>query len=317
MPPRTSVAATALCTSTGSFSHFTSPYSLPHAHSSRTTHDAHAAHNGSSRRRISCCSHEPRARLGKDRARCYATQSSKPTEPSEATPPWPRTAQPTPYEILGIQRGAPYTKRRFYQLVKLYHPDTHDRQDAETPTSRQQLSNATRLERYRLIVAANDVLSDPQKRRLYDHHGIGWTHDHRPHDLREADRAWRQQPGNASRNATWEDWERWRNERNGKPSEPMYMSNGTFAALVVCMCMIGALAQMSRAEAAGEQYVDFVQQNDWAIGQKMRQSTMAASGRTKDERVDSFLRERENLAFEFQPGKFDGPSSPSPRDRSG
>ncbi|QPG93655.1 hypothetical protein C2857_001438 [Epichloe festucae Fl1] len=253
------------------------------------------------------------------RTRCYATQPPR-AEPSDQVPPWPRATSPTPYEILDTKRGAPYTKRRFYQLVKLYHPDTHDRPASSFPAI-QQLSNATRLERYRLIVAANDLLSDPQKRRLYDHHGIGWTDDLRPHDVRGADRAWRHRPGNASRNATWEDWERWRNERDGnnnnnKSSELMYMSNGMFATLVVCMCMIGALAQMNRAEAVGEQYVDLVQQKDWAIGQKMRESTVAASGRSKDERVDSFLRERENLSFEFQPAKFDGAPSSHPN-RSG
>ncbi|OAQ66448.1 Hsp40 co-chaperone Jid1 [Pochonia chlamydosporia 170] len=236
-------------------------------------------------------------------SRRYAT---KPPNSNADLPPWPRSPHPTPYEIFGIQRGTPYTKRRFYQLVKLYHPDTHDK---ETTTPSPTLTHATRLERYHLIIAANDLLSDPNKRRLYDHHGIGWTDVHRAPNLREADKAWRHQPGNASRNATWEDWEAWRNARAGKPSEPMYMSNGTFAALVVCMCMIGALAQMNRAEAAGEQYVDFVQQKDWAIGQKMRDKSVAAAGRTKDERVDTFLRDRENLSFEFQPGRYDGPTS--------
>ncbi|KAG5975963.1 hypothetical protein E4U55_007526 [Claviceps digitariae] len=317
MPPKTSAAAAvAICTSTSSLSHVASPYSSSPAlaHAIFTIHGAHSAHNGALPR-ISCCSHQSRARSGRGRARCYATQSSKPTEPSDIIPPWPRAAHPTPYEIFGIQRGEPYTKRRFYQLVKLYHPDTHDRPGSE-PSSSQQLSNATRLERYRLVVAANDVLSDPHKRRLYDHHGIGWTDDHRPHGFREADRAWRERPGNASRNGTWEDWERWRQARDGKPNEPMYMSNGMFATLVVCMCMIGALAQMSRAEAAGEQYMNVAQQKDREIGQKVWQSTMAASGRSRDERVDAFLRERENLMFEFQPGKFDGGPPPSPPDRS-
>ncbi|KHN97155.1 Heat shock protein DnaJ [Metarhizium album ARSEF 1941] len=243
-------------------------------------------------------------------SRCYAT---RPPKPDDADPPsWPRSPHPTPYEIFGMQRGAPYTKRRFYQLVKLYHPDTRDADSLPAPS--QQLSHAARLERYHLVVAANDLLSDPSKRRLYDHHGIGWTGGQRVPDLREADRTWRHQPGNASRNATWEDWEQWRNERNGKPSEPVYMSNGTFAALVVCMCMIGALAQMSRAEAAGEQHVDFAQQKDWAIGQKMRESTMASAGRTKDERVDTFLRDRENVSFDFRPGKYDAPPSRGSRE---
>lgn len=237
---------------------------------------------------------------------------------------WPRSAHPSPYEVLGLHRNAPYTKRRFYQLVKLYHPDMPRPADTTTPPP-PRLTSAVRLERYRLVVAAHGLLSDPQKRHLYDRHGIGWVsspppppQQHHPdhyyhphHHARDMDRSWRYQPGNASRNATWEDWEQWRAAASGKTSgQPTYMSNGTFAALVVCMCMIGAFAQMERAEAAGEQYVDFVQQKDWAIGQKMRESTIASSGRTKDERVDSFLRDRENLTFDFQPAKFDAPPSP-------
>lgn len=261
-------------------------------------------------RRPQC--HELPKRCPYAQSRCYAARTPPNPDPWDA-PSWPRSAHPTPYEIFGIQRGTPYNKRRFYQLVKLYHPDTHDSAVASTPS--QGLSHATRLERYHLVVAANELLSDPVKRRLYDHHGIGWTDGHRAPNLGEVDREWRNQPGNASQNATWEDWERWRRERAGTAGEPMYMSNGMFATLVVCMCMIGALAQMNRAEATGEQYVDFVQHKDSAIGQKMRDNTTAAAGRTKDERVDTFLRDRENLSFDFQPGKYDAP--PQTAHRSG
>ncbi|KAG6040741.1 hypothetical protein E4U41_007250 [Claviceps citrina] len=307
--------AAAVCTSSTAILQLALPYTAP-ALPSGTTHSSVLLPG------FFCCSyHEPKPRAGRSRVRWLATHqsSSKPSEPPDMTPPWPRAAHPTPYEVLGIPRGAPYAKRQFYQLVKLYHPDTHDRSLSGCP-SIQKLPQATRLERYRLIVAANDLLSDPHKRRLYDHHGIGWTDDRRPRDLADADRAWRDRPGNASRNATWEDWERWRRERDGKPGDgaggQTYMSNGVFATLVVCMCMVGALAQMSRAEAAGEHYVDLVQQRDWAIGQKMRESTTAASGRSRDERVDCFLRERENLAFDFQPDRGDDGRDASQSNRS-
>lgn len=89
----------------------------------------------------------------------------------------------------------------------------------------------------------------------------------------------------------------------------MYMSNGLFAAAVVAMCMVGALAQANRAETAGSQYVDFAAQKDWAIGQDMRSKTVAAAGRSKDERVEGFLRDRENVSYDYIPGRFDGPGS--------
>ena len=227
---------------------------------------------------------------------CRAPQARSYARHADTPPRWPTSRDPTPYEIFGIAPSEPYTKGRFYQLVKLYHPDTHD------PST---TSQATRGERYRLVVAANKLLSDPAKRRMYDDHGLGWTGEpHRAPTMREADRAWRHQPGSAARNATWEDWQRWREEQSGTaPREPMYMSNGMFAALVVAMCMVGAMAQANRAETNGAQYVDFVSQKDWAIGQQMQRSTLESAGQTKDQRVEGFLRDRENLAYDFSPDR--------------
>ncbi|KAM4056589.1 DnaJ domain-containing protein [Hirsutella rhossiliensis] len=207
----------------------------------------------------------------------------------DAPPAWPRSSHPTPYEIFDIHKAAPYTKRRFYQLVKLYHPDTHD-----SHTRGPFLPSATRLERYRLVVAANDLLSDPEKRRLYDSH----------------DRAWRHQPNSPARNATWEDWERWYEARDGRRREPTYMSNGTFATLVVMMCMVGAMTQANRAEASGAHFVESTKQRHAAIGQDMLRSSTALAGRSKDERVDSFLRDRQNVASDYAPSRCNAPSQP-------
>ncbi|POR36950.1 Uncharacterized protein TPAR_02848 [Tolypocladium paradoxum] len=247
-------------------------------------------------------------------ARGYATAQNG---PDDHVPTWPRTPHPTPYEIFDMHKGAPYTKRRYYQLVKLYHPDTHHRHHrgaaaasstaSASSSSAPGLSHVARLERYRLVVAANNLLSDPSKRRLYDAHGIGWTDGRRAPSLREADRAWRHQPNSAAHNATWEDWERWHEAREGRRPEPTYMSNGMFAALVVAMCTVGAMAQANRAETAGAQAVEFSHQRNAAIGQEMRRNTMVSAGRSKDERVDSFLRDRENVAYDFAPGRYDEP----------
>jgi hypothetical protein len=218
--------------------------------------------------------------------RTYATVNDQ----SRGTAPWTTSQHPTPYEILGVQRGVPYTKRRFYELVKLYHPDKHDHSPAIA-----HLPTATRVERYRLIVAANDILSDPAKRRLYDDHGLGWTAGRTPsvHEtMRHADQAWRQRANNPAGNATWEDWERWYERRDGKAQEPMYMSNGTFATLIVALCMIGAFVQMYRADSMGAKYVEYKARHHGAIAEDMRRVSLAAAGRSRDERVDEFLRDR-------------------------
>ncbi|KAF7546399.1 hypothetical protein G7Z17_g8470 [Cylindrodendrum hubeiense] len=239
------------------------------------------------------------------RRQSYATVNNRRPGGSarDDVPDWPKTPHPTPYDIFAMRRTDAYTKHRFFQLVKLYHPDRHSHASAV-----HHIPTATRLERYRLVVAANDLLSDPSKRSLYDSQGVGWTGS-RPATLNESvrhsEKSWRHQPGNAARNATWEDWERWHDARDGKPSDPMYMSNGVFATLVVMLCMVGAFAQMSRAEQAGGDYVEMRKQSNNVIGQQMARTTYMAAGRNKDERVDSFLRERENTTFEYTPSKYD------------
>ncbi|KAK7423202.1 J domain-containing protein 1 [Neonectria magnoliae] len=257
-----------------------------------------------SRRLCSPCG-RPQSYTTVNNRRGYATvYSRRPDGPAHHdVPDWPKALHPTPYDILAMRKNDPYTKHRFFQLVKIYHPDRH----GHTPTVHR-LPHATRLERYRLIVAANDLLSDPSRRSLYDTQGVGWTGDRPPtlnESVRHAEKSWRHQPGNASRNATWEDWERWYDARDGKTHDSMYMSNGVFATLVVMMCMIGAFAQMSRAEQSGAEYLEMRDQSNLAIGQQMARTTSVSAGRSKDERVVSFLRERENIAYEFTPSKYD------------
>ncbi|KAH8718389.1 J domain-containing protein 1 [Beauveria bassiana] len=208
-------------------------------------------------------------------------------------------------------RRDPYTKRRFHQLVKLYHPDMTPPPTPAASAAATPLSPAVRTERYRLVIAANDLLSDPSKRQLYDLHGAGWYHGGAP-DLRQRDRDWRYQTNSPARNATWEDWEAWHQEQRrqrygGAPPKPVYMSNGLFATLVVAMCFVGAMAQKNRALAIGEQYVEFVEDRNADIGRAMQRSTSASAGRSREERIDSFVRDRENVAYRYRPSKYDAP----------
>ncbi|KAJ6782879.1 hypothetical protein PWT90_11057 [Aphanocladium album] len=85
------------------------------------------------------------------------------------------------------------------------------------------------------------------------------------------------------------------------------MSNGLFAALVVAMCFVGAMAQKNRAMAVGEQYVEFSQDRNADIGRAMQRTTGAAAGRSREERIESFVRDRENISFSYRPTKYDVP----------
>lgn len=201
--------------------------------------------------------------------------------------------EPTPYDIFHISKGAVYNKLRFYELVKLYHPDRkhHTKHDG--------VPHLTKLERYRLVVAANDILSDPTKRRLYDVYGAGWGGEgDMQSKFREVDRAWRSAPGNASMNATWEDWERWYDERNGKKQQPVFMSNTGFAGVVFLFVLIGAWGQSARAGKHSVNLLDMQEQNHETVSKGLQHRVLESSGKSREDRVENFLRQRQGWGYD-------------------
>lgn len=79
---------------------------------------------------------------------------------------------------MGIRKDSKYFKSRYFDLVKIYHPDSQ-----ASPLARK-LPREERLARYRLIVDAHEILSDDQKRTAYDSYGLGWTLPSRNRGLR-------------------------------------------------------------------------------------------------------------------------------------
>ena len=65
-----------------------------------------------------------------------------------------------PYEILEIKRGATQqeVKKAYRRLVKDYHPDKNKAPDAQDVFVR--------------LTKAYELLSDPERRRMYDNHGV-------------------------------------------------------------------------------------------------------------------------------------------------
>jgi len=206
---------------------------------------------------------------------------------------WPTSLHPTPYEIFNLARGAPYSKRRFIELAKLYHPDRH------THNTDDGIPHRTKLERYRLIVTAHEILSDPERRRLYDSHGAGWEAHAAPDSARAADRAWLRQAGNASMNGTWEDWERWYQERDGKEKqEPVFVSNGGFVTIVVLLALIGGWGHVTRAGANASKLMDVREEQHVSAAKAMRQRQNQSIGLNKEERVRYFLQQREGWGYD-------------------
>lgn len=229
--------------------------------------------------------------------RSHATVHNKSgNHASPAPSKWPSGSNPTPYQIFDQKINTPYSKARFYELVKIYHPDRHRQIPGDT------LKDDVRLERYRLIVAANEILSDPVKRRSYDLYGAGWgskrTMDNSA--FRHADRSWRNEPGNPSMNATWEDWERWYGERSGEPKQKqqtVFMSNELFVVVLCVFVIVGSMGQARRATSTTMNVVEMRDQRHEAISSEMAKRRMESGGLTRHERVETFLRQREGWAL--------------------
>jgi curved DNA-binding protein CbpA len=227
---------------------------------------------------------------------------------------WPTKASssttPTPYEIFDIAKDAAYSKRKFYELVKIYHPDRHGHED--NPCSKQ-LSHGESLERYRLVILAHEILSDPIKRRAYDSHGAGWadnkrirtryTHGYYAEGSR---RPYGTGPGcdnSPFANATWEDWERWyARDRSGtarQTYEGNYINPNMFASFVVLMAVVSGVAQATRAgQYSGsleERANAFTEKTSRFLNERAEKQKM--DGFDADGRIKWFLEKRDPTKY--------------------
>ena len=227
--------------------------------------------------------------------------------PHHAWPlPPPNHPNPTPYQILSIERKAPYTKLRFHELVKLYHPDRN------LTTS---LPPAVRMERYRLIIAAHDILSDPTKRSAYDRFGAGWNGRAAVRGANdEAAGPFSQNWTQTSRDdpiwgcATWEDWEKYHHEKakarvertegaagvNYPVRTGLYLTNGYFLMIVMALGLMGSTANYTRATSEGQLFVDQRDHlHDRAVKELRQVKQDALMGGSRSSRVEWFVRNRE------------------------
>ncbi|KAJ5541288.1 hypothetical protein N7494_006364 [Penicillium frequentans] len=207
--------------------------------------------------------------------RGYATASDAPGHQDA----WPTSRSFTPYDVFNIPRNAAYTKTRYYDLVKLYHPDRHSA--GITPE--------VRLQRYKIVVAAHEILSDPIKRAAYDKFGTGWTYASRPDPT-----AGPYGPDvNIYGNATWEDWERWNNRHNGKQQH--IVDHRTFTRLIILLTLFGGAVQASwigQMNTGYEERLREVSEDSMRFLSGRRQSAINQMP-SNDARVQSFLIRRD------------------------
>lgn len=217
---------------------------------------------------------------------------------------------PTPYQIFDLKQNATYSKAQYYKLVKLYHPDLNGGLDKNIPGS-------VKMERYRLIVAAHTILSDPAKRNAYDRFGAGWegraefgqkgswgssSTEGQPGPFTSS---WSDPNDPVWNNATWEDWERWRMRRDGTypdKTAPVYMANSYFVALIALLAMAGSTWNYNRAHDAGTYFVeqrDLVHDRSAKDLRRVRQDVSTIESR--DARIEYFLRQREATLGTYDP----------------
>ncbi|KAH8590900.1 Hsp40 co-chaperone-like protein Jid1 [Bisporella sp. PMI_857] len=239
--------------------------------------------------------------------RSYAIVSNGFSKQNNIRHRWPAVtsanAIPTPYQIFDQKKGSKYSKQRFYELVKIYHPDKHGECDG--------LSYATKVERYRLIVAANDLLSDPAKRKAYDCWGAGWNGAPDialARDRQDSSTIWGNYsgqdwrgPDGPSQNATWEDWERWYQRDAKGRQEPRFVSNSAFVSLIFVFAILGGVGQATRV---GNHSMSFIEQRDALHDdisndlRRRRKETITAYS-SRDERIQKFIEQRESYVYDM------------------
>jgi curved DNA-binding protein CbpA len=151
-----------------------------------------------------------------------------------------------------LEKSAVYSKHKFYELVKIYHPDRTGIGASEG------ITHVERLERYRLVVQAHEILSDPVKRRAFDSSGAGWgasrsaTRHSRGFTNSEG-KSYGYGPDDDSsifQNGTWEDWERWY-RRHDNPNKQaysgIYLHPNAFASFVILLAVLTGVLQATRA----------------------------------------------------------------------
>ncbi|KAK4549218.1 hypothetical protein LTR36_007676 [Oleoguttula mirabilis] len=283
---------------------YTSLHSLPTASGSSTS--------SLSRRRESTRQRACRRREQSGYATLAGESQDQDTQQShgQAERPWPKSLEgqssPTPYQILAMKHNAIYTKARFYEMVKLYHPDL------SKDSALNKAAHQVKMERYRLIVAAHTILSDPVRRSAYDRLGAGWDgkadvgvkeNGHAGSQPGPFSRSWSDPADPIWQNATWEDWERFHARKaqeqgtaEGGAKEQqtgVYMQNSYFFVLVVILAMVGSSMNYNRAQDAG---VYFVEQRDLVhdrAAKELRRVRQDISGMGKEEKIQWFLRQRE------------------------
>lgn len=125
----------------------------------------------------------PRHRLYATHAATSPSASDSSFNPGSSSShdfPFPRSRHPTPFEIFHLPRtcSTAQVKARYYDLVKVYHPDkaVHLSNSAKGKgRANAEAANDEASRRFQLITDAYELLRHPTRRQMYLRTGEGWS----------------------------------------------------------------------------------------------------------------------------------------------
>ncbi|CAG8572440.1 2105_t:CDS:10 [Ambispora gerdemannii] len=160
--------------------------------------------------------------------------------PQQPKPPpplslWHTKTNPNPFDIFDLPHTACAAdiKKRYYDLVKEYHPD----QSRDT--------SAVVLERFRKVVAAYEILGNPRKKDLYLRYGFGWEEQQ---NNSSSANFYNNNNHSKFHNKNWHDKDRYHGAFNN--NEPIFMANSYLAAFIITTALFGGMIQLLRLESS-------------------------------------------------------------------
>jgi curved DNA-binding protein CbpA len=203
---------------------------------------------------------------------------------------WPKVPNPTPYEILSLPPTASPTeiKKRYYELARKYHPDSR----FGTAEAEQE-----RLQRFRQVVQANELLSAARTRRIYDKEGSGWG-SMDMNDIMGDPTHWKgnyegrfHPAGNSRARRPDESFEGFFNGNNR--AVPYYTSNANFAGGIIVIMVLAAVLQFSHVQKSTQRAVHERMTVHAQASLNLRDARSHARNTGRKDMIESFQQRRD------------------------
>ncbi|CAI6341380.1 unnamed protein product [Periconia digitata] len=226
------------------------------------------------------------------RKRSFSIHIRRPS-PTDACGPrrdsWPELPNPSPYEVLHLDRHAPYHRQNFTELAKRYHPDRAALNSNDTE------DRPLRLDRFRMVVDAHHILSDPRRREAYDEYGVGWRY--------QASKAHGCQAINPNGTPQSHMWQRdsWQEHEASSANQEQVFLRKVFCAvaLLIFMALASWLQLMRAAKMLRVAATGYMHTHN-SLVQELARLRIDPHHSTREGRIETFLLRREAQAVGYK-----------------